>query len=99
MPIPRRNDVLACLAQHRDTLHAYSVRSLALFGSVARDEATAESDIDILVEFETPVGMFEFLDLKEYLEELLGADVDLVTPRALKPHFREQVFREMMRAA
>ena len=98
MPTLRRDEILACLAQHRDALRAYSVRSLSLFGSVARDEATAESDVDILVEFETPVGMFKFLDLKDYLEELLGAEVDLVTPRALKPQLREQIFREMTRA-
>ena len=78
----RRVEVIERLRAHEHELHRHAARSLSLFGSVARDEATAESEIDLPVEFEQPVGIFEFLELQEYLQCLLGAKVDLVTVRA-----------------
>ena len=95
----RRDEVLAILAAHRDEIRAFGVTSLALFGSVARDEAGPESDIDLLVEFDRPVGLFEFFDLKEYLEGLLGHPVDLGTPRSLKEHVRDDVLRDIIDVA
>lgn len=95
----RRDEVIAQLAAHKAELAALSVRSLSLFGSVARDEAVPGSDIDLLVEFSEPVGMFEFLEVKAYLEALLGAKVDLVTPGALKPRLKERIMREVVHAA
>ena len=70
------------------------VRSLALFGSVARNEAKPGSDIDLLVEFYQPVGLFQFITLKQYLERLLESTVDLGTVRSLKPRLKEAVLRE-----
>ena len=67
---------------HHDDLHQRGVKSLAVFGSVARGEANQASDIDMLVEFERPVGLFEFIRLKYYLESLTDCRVDLVTPDA-----------------
>ena len=78
----RRVEVIKRLRAHGHQLHRHAVRSLSLFGSVARGEATAESENDLPVEFEQPVGIFEFLELQEYLQCLLGAKVDLVTVRA-----------------
>ena len=63
----------------------YGVRSLALFGSMMRGEATPESDLDVLVEYEDAPTLFEFVRLKAHLSELLGAPVDLVMRSALKP--------------
>ncbi len=60
----------------------YGVASLALFGSFARNQATMESDVDLLVEFERPLGL-KFMDLHEELEHLLGREVDLLTPIGL----------------
>jgi uncharacterized protein len=94
----RRDEVIARLAAHKAELEALSVRSLSLFGSVARDEATPASDIDILVEFDKPVGLFEFLEVKAYLEALLDSRVDLVTPAALKSGLRERILREAVHA-
>jgi len=74
------------------------VKSLALFGSAARDEAEPGSDLDLLVEFAEPVGLFRFLDLKARLEALLGCAVDLVTPGALKRQLRDRILREAVRA-
>lgn len=69
-----------------------------IFGSVARDEAQLESDVDLLVEFDRPVGLFTFVRLKRYLEEILASSVDLGTPDSLKPYLQESVFREAVRA-
>jgi hypothetical protein len=93
-----REAVLAKLEEHRTDLSRLGVRSLALFGSTARGEARADSDVDLLVDFAHPVGLFAFLELKGYLERLLARPVDLVTANALRPDFREAILREAIRA-
>jgi predicted nucleotidyltransferase len=87
------------LARHKDALSEFKVDSLFVFGSVARGEAEARSDIDILVEFSETVGLFEFARLRGFLEDVLGSRVDLVTPGALRESMRENVLREAVRAA
>jgi len=77
----------------------FGVKSLLLFGSVARDEATTASDVDLLVEFNRPVGYFGLFALQDYLEKLLGCPVDLGTPDSLKPNIRERVMGELIRVA
>jgi len=72
----------------------YNLRSIALFGSITRNEATEKSDIDILVEFEKPIGL-EFVLLADELEELLGVKIDLVTPNALKPKMFEHIKQDL----
>jgi len=67
------------LKRHQADLRQRGAKSLAVFGSLARGEATPASDIDLLVEFDRPVGLFEFIRLKLYLEDLTGRGVDLVT--------------------
>ena len=74
---------------------AYGVRRLAFFGSVVRDDFRADSDVDILVEFQPDVKVgLSFFSLQEELSELLGRRVDLSTPGFLSPHIREKVARE-----
>ena len=70
-----------------------------LFCSVARGEPTAESDIDLLVEFSRPIGLLQFVELKRILEEVFERSVDLVTPKALKPQLRDGILKEAIRAA
>lgn len=72
------------------------IRKLSLFGSVLRDDFTLESDVDVLVEFEPEAipGFFDLVGMKEELSGILGRDVDLKTPKALSPYFRDQVLRE-----
>ncbi len=94
----RQQEALAILANHQNTLKDFGVKSLMLFGSVARDEARTDSDIDLLVEFDRPVGLFTFVRLKRYLEEILESSVDLGTPDSLKPYLQEPVFLEAIRA-
>ena len=84
---------------HKTDLQQRGVRSLAVFGSLARGSATPTSDMDVLVEFDRPVGLFEFIRLKFYLEELTGFPVDLVTPDALHPALREGILNEAVHVA
>ncbi|MDQ3399097.1 MAG: nucleotidyltransferase family protein [Deinococcota bacterium] len=95
----QRNEVLDILARHRPKLSAMGVASLALFGSVARNEAEGDSDVDLLVSFDRPVGFFHFLEVKDYLETVLKTRVDLVTEDALKKQLRERILAEAVRAA
>lgn len=74
----------------------FGVKSLLLFGSVARNEATTASDVDLLVEFNRPVGYFGLFALQDYLEKLLGCRVDLGTPDSLKAYIRERVMGELI---
>lgn len=94
----RRGEALAILAAHQDQLKCFGVKSLALFGSVARNEAKPDSDVDLLVDFSHPVDLFEFVRLQQYLEEMLGRAVDLGTLDCLKPQLREQVFKDIVLA-
>ncbi|MEK6755716.1 MAG: nucleotidyltransferase family protein [Bacteroidota bacterium] len=89
----KRDEILALLRGYRTELEGYGVKSLAIFGSVARNEATEESDIDILVEFGQPVGLFEFVRIKARLEKILNRPVDLVTPEALKKQLKERILK------
>ncbi len=97
----RRNDVLHVLKQHLPVLRdRFGVLELAVFGSMARDEASDRSDIDVLVTFEAGarVGFFALAELKEYLERVLSRPVDLLTPASLDPRIRARVLREAVRA-
>jgi uncharacterized protein len=93
----KQDAVVKILKQKNAELtNQFGVKSL-LFGSVARNEATATSDVDLLVEFNRPVGYFGLFALQDYLEKLLGCPVDLGTPDSLKPYIREHVMGELIR--
>jgi predicted nucleotidyltransferase len=93
----KRDDVLKILADHHDELRQqFGVKTLALFGSVARNEATETSDVDLLVEFARPVGLFGLFALQDHLTQLLGCAVDLGTPDSLKPRIRAHVLAERL---
>jgi len=74
----------------------FHVKRIGIFGSYARKEQKSVSDVDILVEFSRPVGFFKFIELNDYLEEVLGVKVDLTTENALKPRIRERVMKEVL---
>lgn len=73
---------------------SYSVRRLGVFGSVARGDSTQTSDVDVLVEFAQPIGLFKLIEFENRLEMLLKRDVDVVTVNALKPFIKDVVLRE-----
>ena len=77
----------------------FSVRRLSVFGSVVRGEASEGSDVDVLVVFDRKATFDLFMDLKFYLEELLGTGVDLVTDKALRPQIRRTIEQEMIDVA
>ena len=95
----RRADVIAKIQAHRQELARFRVKSLSVFGSVARDEARDDSDVDVLVEFDGFTGMREHFGLQDYLEELLGARVDVVTLGGLRKFVRAEAEREAVRVA
>ena len=84
------------LSANKDVLfHKYPIKELGIFGSVARKEENADSDIDILVEFSEPVG-WEIIDLASELEELLGYKVDLVSKKAVRPNLMPFVLKDIV---
>jgi uncharacterized protein len=96
------DQILKIIANHREELSTeFGVKSLALFGSVVRDESTPASDVDLLVEFDgRPVGLFHLSRTQHYLESILGVPkVDLVLRDSIKPALKERILREAIHAA
>lgn len=90
-----RPQVLRQLADHKAELaRRFGVTRLALFGSMVRGTAGAESDVDVLVAFDGPAASARCFGVQFYLEDLLGRRVDLVTDKALRPELRPYVERE-----
>ncbi len=95
----RRADAIALIEQHRAEIAAFGVKALSLFGSVARDEARDDSDIDVLVEFEGPVTYDRYCDVRFFIEDLLHVNVDLVLKEGLRPEVVPYVERDVIRVA
>ena len=95
-----KQETLDRLTKHGPEIRRrFAVKTLAVFGSLARGEADAGSDVDVLVAFEGRADFDGFMDLKFYLEELLGVRVDLVTDHALRPRLRPAIEREAIHVA
>ncbi|MGC8724919.1 MAG: nucleotidyltransferase family protein [Acidobacteriota bacterium] len=96
-----REMILETLRAEKSALSQFGVKRLAVFGSVARGEMRAGSDVDILVDFEPEahVGLFQFARLQRHLSRVLGMKVDLVTVEALRPEMRERILNEKVDAA
>jgi predicted nucleotidyltransferase len=92
----KRADILRILRAEQPGLREqYGVRSLALFGSAARDEAGPDSDVDVLVEFSRPITLFDLVAVQQHLERCLGVRrVDLVPRDSVYPAFRDDILRE-----
>lgn len=85
------------ITQHkRELRRRYNVKEIGVFGSWVKGEQKKRSDLDILVDFEKPIGLFDFIDLEEYLETLLATKVDLVSRKALKPRIGERILKEVI---
>jgi predicted nucleotidyltransferase len=92
----KRDEVIRVLGEHREELRKqFHVTSLALFGSVARDEATSASDVDILVDIDKPVSLFDLIGLQLYIEDLLGVPkVDVVMRDSIYPAIKDDILNE-----
>lgn len=86
--------IVETLRRHMTEIRAHGVARLAVFGSCVRGEERPNSDVDILVEFSIPVGLFEFVRVQRYLGRLLGRSVDLATPDALRKEMRDSILQE-----
>jgi len=93
-----REEAIRRLVSAKRELASLGVRSLDLFGSVARGDAGPSSDVDLLVDFDRPVGLFHFFRVQRRLEEILGCKVDLVMRDAVKRQLRDRIFAEAVRA-
>ncbi len=90
-----RDEVLTRLRAHKATLsQRFGIAELALFGSFARDQAAADSDVDILVRFDGPATSKRYFGVQFYIEDLLNRQVDLVTDKALRAELRPHIDRE-----
>jgi len=90
-----RNKALQLLRQHKaELIKRYDVNQLSLFGSTVRDQARADSDIDILVSFNGAATSKRYFGVQFYLEDLLGHSVDLVTDKALRVELRPYIEKE-----
>ena len=98
-PPPTRSQVVELIKSRREDLKSRGVASLQLFGSVARDEAGPESDVDLLVKFDGPVTSEAFFGVKFLLEDLLDRRVDLVTEAAIREPIQRAIQRELLRVA
>jgi len=89
-----RNEALEILTAHREELSAFGLRRLALFGSVARDEAGPDSDVDVLVEFSSEPTFKQYAKLYDRLEALFPCSVDMVTETSLRLPIRDAVEKD-----
>jgi len=89
-----REKVLILLRSCLPKLRTLGVRSVAVFGSTAREESSAHSDVDVLIEFTGRATFDKYMDVKFLLESTLGMPVDVVTPRALKPRMKPFIEQE-----
>ncbi|NJN76239.1 MAG: nucleotidyltransferase family protein [Synechococcaceae cyanobacterium RL_1_2] len=94
--VSSKSDIFEQLKAHWEMLEGYGVRRCGLFGSFRRDEATPESDIDLLVVFEPELKTFmNYMDLYFFFEELFGRKIDMVTPESLSPIFGHRILEEV----
>ncbi len=85
------------LDQHKEEIkERFNVKEIGIFGSYIKGVQKKRSDVDILVEFTEPVGLFKFMDLEEHLEHLLKTKVDLVSKKALKPYIGQYILKEVV---
>lgn len=92
--ILNRQTVMAILREQDNIFEQFQIKTLALFGSTARNEATEESDLDFLVEFKGKATFDGYMNLKFYLEYLFNKPVDLVICKSLKPQIKNSVLAE-----
>lgn len=98
--IPTLNSVLSALRTHESELRGLGVSHASVFGSVARGEASSDSDVDVLVELDPDrqLGVFEYARVKLYIQEIINPHVDVVNRRTLKPLLRDAILHDAVPA-
>ena len=90
-------EIKETISSHKQILEdEFHVKNIGIFGSYLREEPSHDSDVDILVEFTKPVGLFDFVRLEGYLQDLLGIKVDLVPKDGIKPSLRKCIAHEVV---
>jgi predicted nucleotidyltransferase len=93
----RLEEIKSILQQHKEELRAkYKVKEIGVFGSYVRGQQKKQSDIDILVEFDVVPGLLKFIELEDYLSELLGVKVDLVRKSSIREELRDRILQEVV---
>lgn len=91
-------EVKNILLQNKEELEKnYGLKEIAVFGSYARNEQNEKSDVDILVDFKKSIGLLRFIELENYLSDLLGVKVEIVTRKALKPFIGKHILQEFVK--
>lgn len=92
-----KNELIDVFKLHKtDLFNHYPIIKLGLFGSWMRNTQNKDSDVDALIELSEPITMFQFIDIQEYLEKLIGYKVDLVTINALRPEIKKRIISEVV---
>lgn len=95
-PVQTKKDIISTIQENRAKIRAFGVKKLGLFGSFVREEQTPDSDVDILVEFESEQKTFDnFIQLAFLLEEVLRQPVELVTTESLSPYLGPYIIKEV----
>jgi len=90
-------DIKQALVQNKALLcENYQITQIGIFGSYAREEQTEQSDVDVLIDYEHAPTLFKLVELRGYLSELMGMQVDVVTKNGLKPRIRDRVLSEVI---
>lgn len=90
-------EISKILKENEDILkEKFKIKKIGIFGSYVRREQKEDSDLDILVEFEDPVSLFEFMDVEDFLTQILGVKVDLVSKNALKPRIGKHILEDVV---
>jgi len=94
-----RKQVLNLLKEHLEEIRQFRIQKISIFGSVARNEETPQSDIDVLIKFDGPASYDLYMELKFFLEDLLGRKVDLITEDAMRSEIRPFIEKDLIRVA
>lgn len=96
VPVTTQGSILSLIQEHMEHIRTFGVKRIGLFGSFVRGQPDENSDVDLLVEFETGRKTFDaFIHLALFLEDLLGRRVELVTPESLSPYIGPHILKEV----
>ncbi|MBF0551577.1 MAG: nucleotidyltransferase family protein [Deltaproteobacteria bacterium] len=95
-PVQTKENIVRAIRAHRDRIRAFGIRKIGLFGSFVREKQNAESDVDLLVEFEPEQKTFDnFMDLCFFLDDLFNRRVELLTTESLSPYIGPRILKEV----